>query len=102
MPDALMLLNGRVLTQEASRATGDCVLIQGGRIAFSGLESEVNLPRAGIRTIDLHGKTVVPGFNDCHMHALPYGLDLARANLSPAAGVTSVGKLIQVLRAWAL
>ena len=49
---------------------------------------------------DLHGLTVVPGFNDCHMHILPYGIDLSRADLSPQAGVTGIPALIRTLRNW--
>ncbi len=39
----------------------------------------------GARTIDLAGATVVPGFDDCHMHVLSYGLTLDQVDLSPEA-----------------
>jgi predicted amidohydrolase YtcJ len=49
---------------------------------------------------DLAGKLVVPGFNDCHMHILPYGLKLTEADLSPQAGVSDVPTLIAALQKW--
>ncbi|HXG23062.1 MAG TPA: amidohydrolase, partial [Chthonomonadales bacterium] len=76
--------------------------IERGRIVAVGKEEEI-LPLAGTgtRVFNLQGHTLVPGFNDCHMHILPYGLDLAQADLSPAAGVTNVPQLIAALRQWA-
>src|SRR5687767_1464165 len=100
MPETLLLRNARVLTQNPSAPLADSVYVEGRRIAYVGSESGMNAPRAGVRIIDLNGMVIVPGFNDCHMHILPYGLDLAKADLSPAAGVTSVTSLIEALRKW--
>ena len=49
----------------------------------------------------MRGLAVVPGFNDCHMHILGYGLKLAAADLSPEAGVRDVRTFIAVLQRWA-
>lgn len=101
MPEPLLLRNARVLTQNPSLPLADSVFVKDGRIEFVGAESDLSISRADLLVFDLNGKTVIPGFNDCHMHILPYGLDLSKADLSPAAGVASVPSLIEVLRAWA-
>lgn len=43
------------------------ILVQGDRIAAIGPRSSVAIP-AGTPTVDLSGKTVVPGFTDAHAH----------------------------------
>ena len=45
-----------------------------GMIRAVGGDAEIlALARPGCRTIDCGGRTVVPGFNDSHMHLLNYG-----------------------------
>jgi imidazolonepropionase-like amidohydrolase len=47
------------------------ILVRGGRIAAVGARSAVNVP-SGVRTIDVTGKTIIPGLWDMHAHvALP-------------------------------
>jgi predicted amidohydrolase YtcJ len=55
----------------------------------------------GARRVRLDGMTLVPGFNDCHMHILGYGLKLLAADLSPDAGVRDASSLVAALRRWA-
>ena len=100
MQDTL-LLNATVLTMNPAQPVARDVLVSNGRIA--AVETEhMRWRLTDTKQVDLRGLTVVPGFNDCHMHILPYGLDLAQADLSPAAGVTSVPQLINALRQWSL
>lgn len=47
------------------------VIVRDGRIVAVGLRNAVTIPR-GVRTIDVHGKTIIPGLWDMHAHvALP-------------------------------
>lgn len=103
MSDApLALVNGRIRTCDPARPSAEALLILEGSIARLGSSAEItsDLP-AGCRTIDLSGRTAVPGFNDCHMHILGLGVTLMAADVSPSAGVTDAGSLIQALRTWA-
>src|SRR5437879_2650872 len=105
---ATILTNGRIWTTDDGRQTPDggrtaeaVAVDEAGRIAAVGTSDEVqHIAQPETRVIDLRGMSVVPGFNDCHMHLLPYGLDLARADLSPAAGITDVPSLVLALRRW--
>ena len=47
--------------------------------------------------IDCSGKTVVPGFNDSHMHLLMTGIGMAQANIACA---TSVEHLVEIGKAY--
>src|SRR5881394_256922 len=43
------------------------LVVENGKVAAAGPSSKVKLPR-GVRTIDLRGKTITPGFIDAHAH----------------------------------
>ncbi len=68
-PTGSVLLTGaRVITMKGDEviARGD-VLVTGNRIAAIGARGSVGAP-AGTRTIDVAGKTIMPGFVDAHAH----------------------------------
>src|SRR2546421_126111 len=98
---SLILFNGSILTVSEPRRAAAIAIGDDGRILGCGRLKDVEgLAGRGTRRIDLRGRTVVPGFNDCHMHILPYGLDLIQADLSPEAGVRDVPSLMEALRKW--
>src|SRR5258707_15817922 len=102
MAPTTILKNGNVLTMDNPRSCEAVALGNDGRILAVGSNDEVaNLSTAGTKIVDLHGQTLIPGFNDCHMHILPYGLDLGLADLTPQAGVRDVPSLCHALRQWA-
>src|SRR5207248_791440 len=100
---SLILTNAHVLTMDPSRPVAQAIGIKGAHIKAVGTEDEVAsyMDRSSARVVDLEGRVVVPGFNDCHMHLLPYGLDLAKADLSAAAEVIDITSLIGALHSWA-
>jgi predicted amidohydrolase YtcJ len=62
----LLLTNGRIHTMDAKRAVVSSVLIANGRFAAVGQSARAT---AGCTdTIDLRGRTVVPGMIDNHFH----------------------------------
>ena len=62
-----------VLPMTDERVLADqTVLVEGGRIARIGPAAEVELP-AGVTRIDGHGRWLVPGFVDSHVHLLDEG-----------------------------
>jgi predicted amidohydrolase YtcJ len=67
-PD-LILYNANVLTVDAAQPRAQAVAIAGGRFFAVGSNDDVRrLTKAGIRQVDIGGKTVVPGFIDAHTH----------------------------------
>jgi len=77
------------------------IAIADGRIVAIASQSEAeSLTRPGARVYDLAGRALAPGFQDAHMHVLPFGVFARQADLSPAAGVTSPTALAAALRAW--
>src|SRR5579871_4375851 len=66
-PADLILYNGRIVTVDDAFSIRNAVAVKDGRIVAVGgndLQNRFNAARA----IDLHGRTVLPGFNDTHVH----------------------------------
>ncbi len=64
----LALVNGRVVTMDASRPSAEAVLIRNGRIVHVGTNAEVARQAEGIDRFDAGGRVVIPGFVDTHVH----------------------------------
>lgn len=95
-----LLYNAHILTMDAVQPVATALAVRNGRLLAVGSDATVRSTAGDTHAIDMDGALLVPGFNDCHMHVLPYGLDLAQANLSPAEGVTDVPSLLAALRVW--
>ena len=67
-PDTI-LLNGKMVTVDEDFSIAEAVAIKDGKFIAVGSNTEVR-GLAGDRTevIDLEGATVLPGFNDPHLH----------------------------------
>jgi predicted amidohydrolase YtcJ len=65
----LRLVNGKIVTMDARNSTVSSVNIQNGRFDFSG-----GKPSPCTKTINLRGRTAVPGLIDNHNHIVLLGL----------------------------
>jgi predicted amidohydrolase YtcJ len=84
----LVLRGGRVATMDAARTFADALAVRDGRIAAVGADTVVGRwigPRT--RVIDLHGRTVTPGFGDAHVHPVASGIDRLRCDLTGSSGL---------------
>jgi len=73
----LVIINGKVLTINTSQPVVQAVAIKGDYIIAVGttfLISEM-IDRGKTKIIDAHGKLVIPGFNDAHVHFGPLDPD---------------------------
>ncbi len=67
----LVLKGGRIITMKGEEVieNGD-VLIENNRIKAIGVSGSITVP-SGAQTIDVSGKTLIPGFIDTHAHMWP-------------------------------
>ena len=80
-----ILVNGKVVTVDAQSSIRSALAIREGRIAAVGGDADIRkLAGPRTRTIDLQGRTVIPGLIDSHMHA-------TRAALSFSTEVNWIG-----------
>ena len=70
----LLFHNGIIHTMNPARPTAELVLVgDDGRIHLVGdMDSLITLPP--VKRIDLDGRTLIPGFNDAHVHIWKLGL----------------------------
>lgn len=93
----LVLHNADVRTQDVRRPRARAVAIRGALIEAVGSDAEVlDLRNPGDVAIDLRGRTLVPGFNDAHIHVWKVGR-LLDAVLD-VRGAASIDELLFRLR----
>lgn len=86
----LILYNGKVFTSDPGNLWAEAVAVEGRKIQAVGADAAV-LALAGpeTRRIDLGGRTVIPGLNDAHVHALvPQGVLINDPSFIPGPGPT--------------
>jgi hypothetical protein len=87
----LILINGKIYTMAPDRHVAEAIAISGGKIAAVGSNIEIiRLSVEGTSVIDLHGKVVLPGFNDSHVHLLNYGYSLTKVDCSGASSIDEI------------
>ncbi len=91
----LLILNASVRTMDPAQPKAEAVAIAGNRIAAVGSTADLRrLAGPGTRLIDAAGHTVVPGFNDAHVHWLSGGFSIANVDLRSASSPTEVARRI--------
>jgi hypothetical protein len=82
----LVLVHGHIWTEDAAQPEAEAIAVSGNRILRVGTSEDVlRLAGPSTRVIDLHGRRVVPGFNDAHVHFVIGGLVLANVQLGDAS-----------------
>ena len=75
----LVLVNGKIVTVDENQPEAQAVAIKGERILAVGSNEEINaLKGENTITINLLGRTVVPGLVDGHLHFAGLGSDVSR------------------------
>ena len=98
-PVDVIIHNAVVYTADDDHSTAEAVAIRGNQILRVGSERDVmRLRRPQTTMIDADGGSVLPGFNDSHVHFIKGGLDLERIDLSEAVTLAEVQ---QRVRSWA-
>jgi predicted amidohydrolase YtcJ len=94
----LILYNGRFSTLDRSSASADAVAIADGRFLAVGSARDMEATAgATTKRVDLHGRRVIPGLIDSHMHIIRSGLSY---NLELRwDGVRSLSTALRMLKA---
>jgi predicted amidohydrolase YtcJ len=93
----LILHNAKVVTVDARFSLAQAVAIRGNIIVAVGSDADVLKRERGPKTrlMDLHGKMVLPGLIDAHVHALESGLTEFRGKLPPLASIVEIQDYIR-------
>jgi len=93
--------NGDVITMAEAMPSAQAVAVGGGKILAVGSQEEVlRLKGPETKVVDLNGKTLSPGFIDCHSHFMNALQIVAWANVSmpPVGPITCIADIIAVLK----
>jgi predicted amidohydrolase YtcJ len=84
IPD-LLILNAAVRTMDPAQPTAGALAVTGNRIVAVGSTAALrSLAGAKTRVIDARGRSVLPGFNDAHVHWLGGGFATTNVDLRDA------------------
>src|SRR6516225_4981651 len=92
----LALRHGAVYTLDGARSWAQAVAIRGGRIVYVGTDAGLaSYVGAHTRVVDLHGRMLLPGFQDAHIHPISGGI---QANSCDLSGLKSVAEYVEAVR----
>ena len=96
----MILKNGRILTFDSDEREVQALALSGDRIVAVGTLEEARraLGPEDREEIDLEGKTVIPGFNDNHIHLISMGDYFSTPNLAGLTEREIVERLREVYR----
>jgi predicted amidohydrolase YtcJ len=98
-PADLIVLNGKVYTALADAKPAGAVAVRGNTIVRVGSNQDVEPLRGpATQVVDAGGGSVLPGFNDSHVHFLGGGFGLEQVDL---AGLLTLPEIQAKIRAFA-
>ncbi|MEA3422932.1 MAG: amidohydrolase [Bacillota bacterium] len=86
----LKFINGNIITMQTESDIVEAFVIDKDRIIAVGTNKEINEIFIDMPTVNLKGKTVLPGFNDSHMHMLGLGMNLNQLDLSDTTSIEEI------------
>lgn len=93
----MVLINGNVVTVDSDFSIKQAIAIKEDRISVVGTNEEVMcLVADDTKEIDLKGKTVLPGINDCHIHTAWFGGTLISESLD-LGEITSINQIAELV-----
>src|SRR6202165_1007726 len=95
-PADIIVVHGRVYTEDPKQPWAQAVAIYRGKIVAVGTDPEIER-RRGIDTkvINAGGKLVLPGFVDCQIHFIDGSFSLGRVNLEGAKDPADIQKRLR-------
>ena len=94
-----ILANANILTLDPLSPQASWVAIQKGKIMATGFGDEWKiLKHQRTEFIDCHGKTVLPGFIDAHLHLASHAKSFVTLNLTPRKSLSSIVDIQSIIR----
>lgn len=97
MPTAdTILKNASIITMDSRRPRAEAVAVRGDTICMVGGSGAVEaLKGAATQVIDCGGRTVVPGFNDAHLHLFSLIKKLLSVDISLARSIADIKEAVR-------
>ena len=92
LPADLIVTNARIYTVDENQPIVEAMAIRDGRVVATGPQRGIMTMRGpNTQVLDLHGRTVIPGMIDAHVHLLNLGNSLRNVDL---VGTTSYDEVV--------
>ena len=92
---SFVFLDGNVLTMDTARPQAEAIAIAADRIVAVGSNQEIrSLAGPQTKIIRVKHATILPGFTDCHIHLIEYGLSLRNVDLRDAQSIEQMKKRV--------
>jgi predicted amidohydrolase YtcJ len=108
-PADLLVTNARIYAADGTTALHEAMAVRGDRIVAVGPATDLERLRGPATVVlDARGRSVVPGFNDTHLHLFEGGFAAERADVGEASTVEEVQATLRAFaaanpaRAWVL
>jgi len=93
-----ILFGGAILTINSNQPYIEAVGIKGDKIASAGSLEDVKLKMGeNCEFIDLKGKTLLPGFIDCHLHPIGYINHILNPDLTNVKSLKELQDLLKIV-----
>ena len=89
-----IIRNANIITMNPQQPRAEALAVRDGRIVAIGSWEDVAPHAVGLATLDLAGKTVLPGFIDTHAHFMWTALSLAALDVSDGKDHASLQAII--------
>jgi predicted amidohydrolase YtcJ len=94
--DTLVLRDGAIYTLDDKQPWATALVMHDGRIAYVGDDAGAKpYIEHGTRVIDLHGKMVLPGFHDAHVHPMSGAMRLLGCKLGDAKTAQQLDSMLR-------
>ncbi len=94
-PD-LIIINATLINPDSEQPIAEAIAIKNGVITAVGTNEYVlSLEGKDTEKIDVKGRTVFPGFTDCHIHGAWLGQSLLEINLRNATSISEIKERVR-------
>ena len=90
-----LFVNGRIYTGSDTAPFAEALGVIGRRVFCCTTEEEARALCDSFEVVDLKGKTLVPGFNDSHVHLYRLALQLGRTSLKGCVDLKDVASKVE-------
>jgi len=90
----MIVYNGKIYVMNDDNATVEALAIQDGKIVATGTNDQIKQLYESRTTIDLQGRTVIPGLTDAHAHMLGLGTSMLILDLVGTTSAEEIAGLV--------
>ncbi len=94
-PVDLIIHNAKIYTVDEDFSTTESLVVKNGKFVATGESDHMLKKYSALKTIDLQGNYVYPGFIDPHCHFYDYGTGLTNADLTKTSSFEEVIDIIK-------